>query len=395
MSIEENVGKITKRLLIDQPFYGLFLLTLNKVYRKDIPTACVSKNGINCQLAINPEFWESLETDIFRQSILLHETLHICFGHLDLWSIFEDKEIANIAADCEVNQYIGKDKLPEGCIWLDDLNAKFGLKMGVKQGTHYYYKELTKMSPKKQQQLKESCGMRGEKVGDMHKLWKEFQNLSPAEKQLIQKQVEYQLKEVAEQVQKSRGTIPSEMSQIIDDLFKVEPAVFNWKAQLRRFIGNSQEVYTKSSRKKFNKRFPDNPALKIRFKKHLLCCMDTSGSVSQDELREFLNEIYHIKKSGVAVTVMECDAQINKIYKMKKYPEVEVKGRGGTFAEPALKYYNEHRNIYSGFIYFTDGYIESSPLKTFKKMLWVVTSNGADIVNNDWPWYKMKIPAGG
>lgn len=99
MSIEENVGKITKRLLIDQPFYGLFLLTLNKVYSEGIPTACVSKNGINCQLTINPIFWETLQTDIFRQSILLHETLHICFGHLDLMSIFEDKELFNIAAD--------------------------------------------------------------------------------------------------------------------------------------------------------------------------------------------------------------------------------------------------------------------------------------------------------
>ena len=35
-----------------------------------------------------------------------------------------------------------------------------------------------------------------------HTTWKEFENLSEAEKKLVEKQIDYQLKSVAEQVQK-------------------------------------------------------------------------------------------------------------------------------------------------------------------------------------------------
>jgi hypothetical protein len=38
---------------------------LNKVWdKRRVPTAGVSKNGINYQLTINPEFWESLSDNI-------------------------------------------------------------------------------------------------------------------------------------------------------------------------------------------------------------------------------------------------------------------------------------------------------------------------------------------
>lgn len=69
----ESLSKTSKELMLREPFYGFFLLMLNKVWdEKRVPTACVSKNNINYQLTINPTFWESLE-DKHRLGLLKHE----------------------------------------------------------------------------------------------------------------------------------------------------------------------------------------------------------------------------------------------------------------------------------------------------------------------------------
>ena len=51
-----DISAACKRLLIKEPFYGIFLLGLNKYYGTLCPTACVVRNGINTELCINKEF---------------------------------------------------------------------------------------------------------------------------------------------------------------------------------------------------------------------------------------------------------------------------------------------------------------------------------------------------
>ena len=50
------------------------------------------------------------------------------------------------------------------------------------------------------------------------------------------------------------------------------------------------------------------------FKQKILVGIDTSGSVSDDELCEFFSELYHMYKANVSITIAECDAKINRIY---------------------------------------------------------------------------------
>jgi predicted metal-dependent peptidase len=66
------VSKTTKNLIFTEPFYGLFLVGLNKIYTDKLPTAGVSKHGIGVQLAINPEFFTDLN-DNHRIGLLKHE----------------------------------------------------------------------------------------------------------------------------------------------------------------------------------------------------------------------------------------------------------------------------------------------------------------------------------
>ena len=58
-----TIPKAIRKLLIKEPFYGLFLLSLNKYFDDKVPTACVKRNGINVELAINEKFWNSLSDE--------------------------------------------------------------------------------------------------------------------------------------------------------------------------------------------------------------------------------------------------------------------------------------------------------------------------------------------
>ena len=72
MNNSETLAKASKELMLKEPFYGLLLMSLNKVWTNKISTAAVGLNGINYQLIINEEFWGSLNS-LQRIGILKHE----------------------------------------------------------------------------------------------------------------------------------------------------------------------------------------------------------------------------------------------------------------------------------------------------------------------------------
>lgn len=363
MRKDEELALAGKELMLEHPFYGMFLIGLNKEWNESIPTAGVSKHNINYKLVINTEFWASLSSN-HKKGLLWHELLHIVFDHLNLRDEFADKRLFNIAADCELNQYITPSYLPDGAI----LPSTFpNLQLERKAGTNYYYNMLLD-----NQDDPDVQNMMGD-AGDMHGTWEEFDNLSESEKKLLKSQAEYQLKEAAEECLKSRGQLPGEIAHIYKRITEVTPSKFNWRAYLRRFAGNSYIVETKLSRKKLNKRYPDAPGMKFKPKKHILVAIDTSGSVSNDELVEFFNEIRHIHKTGTEITVLQCDTQINSIEKYDPKKDVRVQGRGGTEFDPVIDYYNKNSKRFTCLVYLTDGecYTTITPRG---RMLWVISS---------------------
>lgn len=392
-NVLEDVGRIGKQLMLSEPFYGIFLSTLNKVVRKDVPTAGVCKNNINYQLAVNEEFWGSLDTDKKKIGLLKHELLHICFKHLEDREWFPDHELHNIAADLEINQYLTPEQYPSKDILL--LSTFPELKLPEKAGTKVYYELLSQAkkngtSPTLNAMLDSDPsfgGTHGCEAGNLHPTWKEFDELSEADKKLIASQIKHQIKSIVEsQKDTSRGFVPSELKDYIDSMFEIAPPSYDWKSYFRRFFGSSSKIYTKKTRRKLNKRYEENPALKIKPKKHVLVGVDTSGSVGGKDLIEFFNEIYHMHKTGITITIAEGDANIHNVYEYKgKMPEFVV-GRGGTDMNPFIDYINQHKQ-YSSLIILTDGFIGEKTSNTFKPMLTVLCSNGDTIENvrkNGW-----------
>lgn len=390
MDKAQSLSKISKELMLKEPYYGFFLIMLNKVWRKDLPTAGVSKQNINYQLAINEEFWNSLSDD-HKTGLLKHELLHIAFGHLVSFGSFSNKKLANVAMDMEINQYIEASWLPEGGINIDDYTD---IQLDRKAGCRYYYDQLLRL-----QDEKDKNGTSGDQEmdklldniasGDIpdHSTWEEFEDMSEAEKKLIEKQVQKILKDAKEQTIKKRGNVPGEIEGLIV-LDEVTKAKFDWKGYLRRFTGTSTKIFTKKIRRKENYRYEDNPGLKIKMRQHMLLAIDTSGSVSNDELTEFMNEIHHIHKAGVDITIVQCDTSIRSIEPYKGKNDLKVHGRGGTEFDPVLDYYNANIGKYTSLVYFTDGECYTS-VKPKNRVLWVLSERSE--MNEDLPGQVIKL----
>ena len=391
----EQLAKAVKELILIEPFYGMFLIMLNKRWNNQLPTAGVSLNGINYQLDINEDFWSKLELKK-HMGLLKHELLHIGFFHLTDYSHLTNKELANIAMDLEINQYISDETLPEGGMKLELFPE---LNLEPKKGTQYYYDKLMQGAKDKNcpnlNKMLAAMQCQGDDDGQgnpggatveldvkgqpkkvklpNHDSWEDFEALPEATQKLIKKQTEHILKEVADQVEKSRGTVPGEFSEILKKINELEPAKFDWKGYLRRFTGGSQKIYTKKTRRKYNKRYEDNPGLKIKPRRHILFAIDTSGSVSTRELKECVNELYHIHKTGTEITVVQADTAISHIGPFNYRADFKIHGRGGTSFQPVIDYFNENVHKYTCLIYFTDGEA-SAPSPARGRMLWVLSS---------------------
>ena len=384
-NIQELVSRTTKTLIFSEPFYGLFLIGLNKEYITTIPTAGVSKRNIGVQLSINPEFFTELSED-HRYGLIKHEILHKSFGHMVMRDLYNDKKLFNIAADLEINQYIANHHLPEGGLMLSSFPE---LNLPERAGTKTYYDLLQQAredgtSPSLDNLMSQMDG----NSQYCHAGWDEIEDLSEADKKLLQKQIEHQIKESAEQTQKKHGTVPGELAELINRLLNPEPPKFDWKGYLRRFVGNSSIVYTKKLRRKYNKRYSANPGLKIKFKNHILVGVDTSGSVNSEELKEFFSELTHMHKTGHKITVAQCDTELKSVKEFNPNKDWEIHGRGGTSFQPVIDHYNEKKGRYTALVYLTDGEAYT-PEDCPKNTLWVHSSVSS--INEELPGLKIKL----
>ena len=384
-NIQDLVAKTTKELILDEPFYGLFLIGINKQFSERVPTAGVSKLGIGMQLTINPEFYTNLSLP-HRVGLIKHELLHIAFGHLIMRDLYSNHKLFNIAADLEINQYIDDSKLPDGGLLLSSFPE---LNLPRKAGTKVYYNLL------EQAQKDGTCPALDSLMNQMdgeseycHSTWKDFDDLSEPDKKLVQKQIEHQLKESVEQTVKKCGSVPGELAELIHRLTHIEPAKFDWKGYLKRFVGNSSIVYTKKLRRKYNKRYSASPGLKIKFKNHILVGVDTSGSVNNEELKEFFNELAHMTKTGHKITVAQCDTRLKSVKEFNPKHDWEIHGRGGTSFQPVIDHYNEKKGVYTALVYLTDG--EAYPPEDCpKNALWCLSS--ISDMNDELPGQVIKL----
>lgn len=101
-----NVESIKRRLLVKYPFFGSVVANCNFIAEPAVGTA--GTDGKN--IYYNPNFIESI-TDDQQTFIFAHEICHIAFDHI-FRSESKDKDLWNIATDSVVNAFLKQDGLP-------------------------------------------------------------------------------------------------------------------------------------------------------------------------------------------------------------------------------------------------------------------------------------------
>lgn len=221
-------------------------------------------------------------------------------------------------------------------------------------------------------ELEAMLGNKGEQF-DSHQDWPKMSN---EEKEETERIVEDLLSFAAEETEKGCGSIPGEMRGAIDKIRarKKPRPVADWKRYMRRYLGNEFSEFTRKSKKRESRRFPDAPGNKHKRKSHILVAIDTSGSVSMPEYIEFFGQIRTLTQVA-DFHIVECDARIQHEYEYKNRPNMTLHGGGGTSFRPVIDLYKENIRKYDALVYFTDGYCDI-PDDTPKDTLWVISSNG-------------------
>ncbi len=182
----------------------------------------------------------------------------------------------------------------------------------------------------------------------------------------------------------SRGLMPAWFMSQVDKLN--EPPVLSWQAILKKYVGTISASKRKT-RMRLNRRQPgrfdlsgsmDDKVLKI------VVAIDTSASVDDKMIAQIFNELLAILATRKHdITVIECDAKVQRVYKVKTPADVKMKvaGRGGTCFSPVIEFINNDKYYRDALlIYFTDGYGERSiPRPMTYRNMWVIIGNSRNL----------------
>jgi predicted metal-dependent peptidase len=182
---------------------------------------------------------------------------------------------------------------------------------------------------------------------------------------------------VSESVDRGRGwgTVPIEMQKLILSLIK---GTVNWKAALRYFIKTSIRADKYSTIKRVNKRFPYiHPGRKVNRVANIAISIDQSGSVSDEMLVKFFNELNHLSKLAT-FTVIPFDSHVDpsKVYVWEKDRRhaAERVLQGGTDFDAPTQYVNDKG--FEGHIILTD-MCAPAPKRSKCPRLWLTDEAGA------------------
>lgn len=365
MNIQDGITSAIIKLYESERFYAEIVLNMTRIISKEVPTAGVRVKD-NVELVINPDFFLSLSPDE-RVAILKHECQHILNDHIPRFKelapgLYDKKAgeistadmhtrwVMNVAADMSINA--GITSLPQGAVYPKTFNLPDG-------ETCEWYHTKIKEDPKMQQA----------QTVDDHGIWSESDGCKEEIKAKIQTAVNK-----AAQKTRGAGKMSSDQELLVSRL-NYKPS--DWRSTLRRFAARRLEYVIDSSRKKRNRRYGiAYPGVIKTPSLHLGVAIDTSGSISDEEINQFMAEISNIAKHA-QVTVVEADSEIKNTYIFDPKKTYSVKGRGGTAYQPAFDFFNE--TDIDGMIYFGD--MDCFDIEVIKKpkypVIWAVVGQQA------------------
>ena len=287
-------------LFREERFYAELITQMDRVesYSTDTLGVCI-KGPV--QLVYNPDFFKSKSLNE-QVALLKHECQHILNDHIGRSKELapevydkKDKDVIdrvistqkhkaiNIACDCAIN--VGIPNIPKDSLF----PSTFGL---PDNHTMEWYLH----------NLKDNEKMKGVNEYDDHSIWSE----SEGSKEEMREKLKAAINKACTNA-RAAGSMSAE-HELLVERFNFKPR--DWRTDLRRFVANSMEIKLESSRKKRNRRYGITyPGFIKEEQLHIGVAIDTSGSVSDEALGQFMAEVGNISKYA-KITIVQADSEV-------------------------------------------------------------------------------------
>ena len=387
-----EIGKVTAASLISRakyqlydkfPFFSYMVEHLRIIEDTNCPTAYVTNNGL---MGYNPKYIEEIvkgknnNEKKFVTSILAHEVLHLALlhhkrmGKRDLVLQSEDGcmvTLWNLAIDIIVNNIINMNStfdLPLHEDWICPKNnsiTMFGITINdidAKSAEEIY--DLLLVGVEK------NCKKGKGKGQDEHK-FKEAKEKEEGEGKGSADKIGEQGEEkdwtaIMEQAfnhAKQKGKAPMGMGRD----YKISgKSKVNWRFIIQKEIGKHMPVnysWMKPSKKGIGIGYYLPSTIKEGCT--ILFSIDTSGSITPEELSSYMTEIFYVVRSFKAeVRVITHDSAVHDDHNVdgneNKLRNLAINGGGGSDLRPVHEYIRKKRydRKYTLLISFTDGFID-------------------------------------
>ncbi len=378
--VETKLATARTRLILDKPFLGALVLRLPMVAADG--KWCETTFSDGKSFYYNPDYIDALDAEQ-TQFALSHEALHCALSHFHRRG-HRVKHRWELACDYAVNPLLIKDGLKptpdaqylreyEGmtaeeiypCLEdmdnggerdlednRDDNDSDGDREKEQNKGGSNSEREREKNDKTSGQGSEEDSNDQGSSMGNSPP-----PEMSQQELEDLSVQWQQRMAAAAQQALQS-GKLEGEMARMVDYL--LQPRL-PWRMLLARFLtGTARDDYSyarPSTRR-------GDPAVYPSLRSHevnVVVAVDTSGSISEDEIQEFISEIDSIKSQVRArVTLLSCDSDLN--YGCPWYFEawdefrfdVEIRGGGGTNFRPVFNWIEQQDSAPDALIYFTD-----------------------------------------
>lgn len=366
------------RLRRHSPFFAALALFVDVRFTEEVPIAATDGR----LLFFHPEGYGNLKP-AERDAVFLHELLHAALLHPSRRGV-RDPELFNIAADIVVNGMVVAEEsvaLPQGAIHnkkLEHLSVEeiYELlqKQSVKKRPTLPLADLLKPgsidagSDDKAEATEGGTGTSHDPAGELHDLH-DRRALEAHWKQAIQ-----QAKVLASS--QGQGSLPAGMQR---HLGEVADPQMDWRSLLWRYL-----VRTPTDFSGFDRRFLHQGLYLDHLEGEgvqVFCCIDTSGSIDDEQISLFLGELTGILS---AYPMLNCqlwyaDAECYGPYAVNSRHDIpRPEGGGGTdfrpFFRAALEAWSGDQEAVC--VYLTDGYGKFPQVAPQLPVLWVIVPGG-------------------
>ncbi|MEL4894021.1 vWA domain-containing protein [Crocosphaera sp. Alani8] len=387
----ENIDKIISasrlRVRMKSPFFATLSLFANYRPSSSISTAATDGKDVY----FNPDFLLSLSQPQ-QDGLLLHELLHAALLHT-IRRGHREGRLWNIAADIVVNGLIVEQnnasnkeensfELPEG-----GLRKPEWEKMSVEEIYDLLLQEAHDLELTNPDLLSEAPeDSKGDSSEDSQNSQEgkeksnQFDSLSQSQKEELKSHWQNAMQQAAViQRTSNQGKLPA---GIIRQLQEISQSQIDWRSYLWRYL-----VQTPNDFQGYDRRFVGRGLYLDTVageSVQVFVCVDSSGSIGDQQLKFFLSEVVGILGSypHVKCELYYADADVygpHSINLDQNIPKPE--GGGGTSFIPFFEKVEENRdpNLEGVCVYLTDGYGDFPEEEPLLPTLWVITSGGLNL----------------